>query len=70
MKAGNSYGTPKEQEIEKIISTKRFTQMEAAKLLRKLSVINEEMKSTIHYHSNHYIEYLIESNETLIESFK
>lgn len=63
--------TPKQIEIEDIIDNHLFSvQSESADLLRLLSSMNEELKSTLHYHGGAYVKHLIESAEILITKIK
>lgn len=66
----NSGLTPKQKEIEILALNHAFTHSESTEMLKLLSSMNENLKSTIHYHSSSYITYLIESADNFIESIK
>lgn len=70
MPFNTSFLTPKQKEIQEIINTRTILESEAEELLICLSNMNEEIKSTLHYHSSPYLKYLISCNDDIIDKLK
>lgn len=62
--------TPSQREIEQVIDKVTIEQEEAEELLRCLNNLNEDVKRSLHYHHSHYLVYLIECNDEIINKLK
>lgn len=61
--------TPLQNRIEKIIIEKKFSS-EHAEILRNMSELADNLRSTLHYHTSHYIEHLIMRSDEIIASLE
>lgn len=64
-----SFLTPSEKTIEGIVLKLKLSP-ENGNTLRLMSALNEELKSSLHYHSSAYIKHLIKQTDDLIKILK